>query len=66
MSDPSEFLTKAEAAKLFRVSTKTLDSFPGLPRIKIGRRVLFQKSALVAYAAARAAQKCSKNARHAA
>lgn len=41
----AEYLTKQEVAEYMRVSPATLDRLlrQGLPHIKLGRRVLFQK-----------------------
>jgi excisionase family DNA binding protein len=50
MDEPS-FLTLVEAALLLRVSARTLETWsrgpnPRIPSVRLGRRVLFERSAL--------------------
>ena len=47
-----EFLTKAETAKLLKVSEVTIDRWrkDGLPCIKVNRKTLFEKDAVVKWA----------------
>jgi len=54
MTNTDELLDRKQAAKYLRVSDRTLDRIPEIPRIKIGdRRIFFRLSDLVGYVASR-------------
>lgn len=44
-----ELLTRAEACKFLHVSQSMLDAHLKIPKVRIGRRVLYTKAALVAF-----------------
>jgi hypothetical protein len=50
VTEDDDFLDKTEAAALFKISERTLDRLPGLPRIRISeRRIVYRRSALLDY-----------------